>query len=82
MLALCARYQLRAVGLAIKDIQSPIVGEDGSPSEPPERATASHPSRSSRCSPRATMDSPVVTRRAELERRGRPATARTRSPPA
>jgi hypothetical protein len=48
MLALCARYQLRAVGVAMKDIQSPIVGEEGSPTKPPERAMASHPSRRSR----------------------------------
>ena len=45
MPALCAAYQLRPVGLAINAIQRSMVGDDGSPSRPPEGATASHPSR-------------------------------------
>ncbi len=48
MLAVWARYQVRAVGSATKDIHSSTVGEDGSPPSPPLRATASQPSQSSR----------------------------------
>ena len=48
MLALWARYQVRAVGSATKDIQSSTVRDDGVPPNPALRATASQPSRSSR----------------------------------
>ena len=48
MLALCARYQVRARGSATKDIQSGIAADDGAPPRPPLRATASHPSRNKR----------------------------------
>ena len=48
MLALCARYQLRPVGLALNASQSRTAGEEGSPASPPSSATASHPSRSRR----------------------------------
>jgi len=63
MLALCARHQMPAVGLAMKDIQSPIVGEDGSPSSPPERAMSSTRLAAAARSPPATRSSPRVTRR-------------------
>ena len=48
MLALWARYQLRAVGIAMNSSQCRTGCDDGSPSNPPARATDSHPSRSSR----------------------------------
>ena len=48
MLALCARYQLRPVGLAPNSSQSHTARDDGSPDDPPRSATVSHPSRSSR----------------------------------
>ncbi len=48
MLALCARYQVLAVGLATNASQNRIVGVDARPPRPPARSTASHPSRSSR----------------------------------
>ena len=48
MLELCARYQVRGVDAAMKDIQKLIVGEDGSPANPPARAIASQPSNNSR----------------------------------
>ena len=48
MLALCARYQLRAVGLAANASHSRRACDDGSPASPPRSATVSHPSRSSR----------------------------------
>jgi hypothetical protein len=48
MLALCARYQLRLVGLAPNASQSRTACDDGSPANPPRSATVSHPSRSSR----------------------------------
>jgi hypothetical protein len=48
MLALCARYQLRPVGLAPNSSQSRTACDDGSPAKPPRSATVSHPSRSSR----------------------------------
>ena len=48
MLALCARYQPRAVGSAANSIQSPIAGEDGGPPRPSRRAAISQPSRRSR----------------------------------
>ncbi len=48
MLALWARYQVRAVGRSTKASQSSTLGADAGPPLPPTRATASHPSRSSR----------------------------------
>jgi hypothetical protein len=48
MLALCARYQLRPVGLATNSSQSRTACDEGSPASPPRSATVSHPSRSSR----------------------------------
>ena len=48
MLALCARYQPRAVGSAANSIQRPIAGEDGGPPSPSRRAAISQPSRRSR----------------------------------
>ena len=48
MLALCARYQFRPVGLETNSSQSRTGGDDGSPGRSPTSATASHPSRSSR----------------------------------
>ena len=48
MLALCARYQLRPVGLAPNSSQSRTARDDGSPATPPRRATVSQPSRSRR----------------------------------
>jgi hypothetical protein len=48
MLALCARCQLRPVGLALKSSQSRTDCDDGSPADPPSSPTASHQSRSSR----------------------------------
>ena len=48
MLALCARYQLRPVGLAPNSSQKRTACDDGSPTNPPRSATVSHPSRSSR----------------------------------
>ena len=48
MLALCARYQLRPVGLSLNSSQSRTACDDGSPANPPSSPTASHPSRSSR----------------------------------
>ena len=48
MLALWARYQLRAVGLRMNASQSRTAREEGSPGEPPASATDSQPSRRSR----------------------------------
>src|SRR5918994_3370568 len=48
MLALCARYQLRAVGPAMNSSQRRTAWDDGAPGRSPTSATASHPSRSSR----------------------------------
>ena len=48
MLALCARYQLRPVGLAPNSSHRRTACDDGSPADPPRSATVSHPSRSSR----------------------------------
>ena len=48
MLALCARYQLRPVGLSLNSSQSRTACDDGSPVDPPRSPTASLPSRSSR----------------------------------
>ena len=48
MLALWARYQLRAIGLAMNSIHNCTAGKDGLPPTPPARATDSQPSRSSR----------------------------------
>jgi hypothetical protein len=45
---LCARYQLRPVGLALNSSQSRTAADDGSPASPPSSPTASDPSRSSR----------------------------------
>ena len=48
MLALCARYQLRPVGLALNVSHRRTACDDGSPASPPSSATVSQPSRSSR----------------------------------
>ena len=48
MLALCARYQLRPVGLAPNSSHSRTACDDGSPANPSSSATVSHPSSSSR----------------------------------
>ena len=48
MLALWARYQVRAVGASTNDSHRPTVRDDGSPPIPPANATDSQPSRSRR----------------------------------
>ena len=48
MLALCARYQLRPVGLAANSSHSRTACDDGAPRQPTQQRDVSHPSRSSR----------------------------------
>ena len=75
MLALWARYHVRAVGSATNDIHSSIVGDDGAPPNPPLRATASQPSRSSRSLTARHHGLPGGSHPAAPARRGRPASA-------